>query len=311
MKVRKTTGALILIMLIASGVKAQFWFGPIGGFHISHYNFLDQTRKSNVKVPAQASYHLGLAMDYSTESAFEVHTELKYSNIRVNSSASTINPGYVDQATGQYIEEPTRVQIARSEMVHHVLTLPAMARVVLFQRSKVKFLGEVGPQLSYWLGSSGKLRTDVLEEFGEIGGESGRSHLKQTVVFSKIEETPDVSTDLSKFYVSKPNRLQYGLGVGIGAVWDITPERRVIVDAKYVLGHSIMAFNNGNGGVMASEEQSLTDRTLTNEIGYVEDTEYQTHMFSVSAAVMFGWNPNLSKKGRSTSKISRQQRKKH
>ncbi|WP_109830614.1 outer membrane beta-barrel protein [Reichenbachiella versicolor] len=291
------TVALVFFAVIA---KAQFWFGPIVGGHLSYYDFLDPKREDYVDVAAQVSYHAGLAMDYSTESAFEVHGELRYTNIRINTNGFADVFG-IDPDTGAPTEETVSVNVARSEMVNHMLTMPIMARLILFQRSKIKFLGEVGPQLSYWLASTGTLRADGLVE-------SGQEKIDQKVKFGTFDEVQESVEDNTSFVVSKPNRLQYGLGVGFGALWDITPERRVIVDAKYFIGHSIMAFNDGNGGVMAPADPD--DLTIPNELGYVEDTEYQTNVFSISVAYMFGWNPVLNRKGRSTSSVGRKKGRK-
>ncbi len=271
---------LLVLLLVSFSSQAQFWFGPKIGGQIIVPQYQTEARRDTFKISSKVNWHAGIAMDYTTESRFEVHTELMY--MRVNNRT---------QAKDLYFDETTD-----SKTVNHFLTTPLMARVVFMKNSRFKVFVEAGPRLSWWLGGKGSFISDETEQNASEPGE----RVNFNVMFLKDElEDIEVSDYENKLIVTKPNRLQYALDLGVGWLFDITPTQRAIVDAKISWAHSNMAFNDGT---TFSEDYFSP---------YREDMEYRSHMFIVSVAYMFGYDAALTTKGKSTSNVGGKKAKKY
>ncbi|MEP2026458.1 hypothetical protein, partial [Reichenbachiella sp.] len=165
---------------------------------------------------------------------------------------------------------------------------------VFMKNSRFKVFVEAGPRLSWWLGGKGSIVSDETEENASVLGQA----VDYDVLFLN-EEMDEINTGdyNDKLIVTKPNRLQYALDFGVGWLFDITPSQRVIVDAKFSWAHSNMAFNEGVA--------------FSNINEYKEDMEYRSHMLMISVAYMFGYNPALTTKGKSTSNVGGKKAKKY
>lgn len=269
---------LFVLLLISFSSQAQFWVGPKIGGQLIFPGYQSESHKDTFNISTSVNWHAGLAFDYSTESSFEVHTELLY--MRVNNK-TTAKPIYPDQTL-------------ESKTVNHFLTAPLMARVVFMKNSRFKVFVEAGPRLSWWLGGSGSVISDETEENASVPGTPVDFNV--TFINQELEEI-NVGDYTDKLIVTKPNRLQYALDLGVGWLFDITPTQRAIVDAKVSWAHSNMAFNDGSA--------------FSNITTYDEDLEYRSHMFVVSVSYMFGYNPALTTKGKSTSNVGGKKAKKY
>lgn len=270
---------LVLVLLLVSfSSKAQFWFGPKFGTQIIIPQYQSKTHSDTFKLASKVNWHAGIALDYSTEGHFEVHTEIVYA--RVNNRTRAKSP-FPDQSLD-------------NKTVNHFLTAPMMARVVFMKNSRFKVFVEAGPRLSWWLGGKGSILSDETEE---NASELGKPQ-NYDILFLK-EDMADINPSdyNNKLIVTKPNRLQYALDFGVGWLFDITPTQRAIVDAKFSWAHSNMAFNEGVA--------------FSNITEYKEDMEYRSHMLMISVAYMFGYNPALNVKGKSTSNVGGKKAKKY
>ncbi|MEO9966644.1 MAG: outer membrane beta-barrel protein [Reichenbachiella sp.] len=266
------------LLFVSFSGHAQFWFGPKIGGQIIVPRYQAAAHADSFRVSSKLNWHAGIAMDYSTEGAFEVHTEIVY--VRVN---NRVRPKSI--FPDQSLDNKT---------VYHFITAPLMARVVFMKNSRFKVFVEAGPRLSYWVAGSGSIVSDETEENASIPGES----VDYDILFLNRDlEDVNVSDYTDKLIVTKPNRLQYSLDFGVGWLFDITPSQRVIVDSKISFAHSNMAFNDGT--------------QFSNILQYNEDTEYRSHMFMVSIAYMFGYNPALTAKGKSSSNVGGKKEKKY
>ncbi|MGL1885559.1 MAG: hypothetical protein OCD76_03500 [Reichenbachiella sp.] len=267
---------LVCVLMLALGAQAQFWFGPKIGGQLMTPIYNNGGRKDTFDISSKVNWHAGIAMDYSTEQLFEVHTEIVYQ--RVNNRAtnnSSVSAGLIDSKT-----------------TNHFISTPLMLRMVFLQRSSIKVLAQVGPRLSYWIAGTGEYETDSPLS----AGGDGDGPYKYKVKFADLsEEELDNFQEEGIHVVTKPNRLQYALDLGFGGIWEISPTSRVIADVKYSFGHSYMAFNDGN--------------KLVGVDNYYEDTEYNTNMMVVSIAYMYGYNVAGRRKGRSTSTIGSKKKK--
>lgn len=263
----------ISVLLVSLSAEAQFWFGPKVGGQLITPIYNNKARKDSFDITSKVNWHAGLALDYTTKNLFEVHTELVYMRVNNRSTSTDLFTQEVDSKT-----------------VNHYLSAPLMARMVFFQRSKIKVLAQAGPRLSYWLGGKGSLATSNLIEFGN-------NEIEYDIVFSDLKEEELLSSNANgKHLITKPNRLQYALDIGFGGVWEIGPTHRIILDVKYSFGHSYMSFNDGN--------------LITDALTYEEDMEYNTNMMVLSMAYMYGYDVMGRRKGKSTSKVGNSKKKK-
>ncbi|RJE75356.1 MULTISPECIES: outer membrane beta-barrel protein [Reichenbachiella] len=272
---------VVWVMLCAVSAKAQFWVGPKVGGQLMTPRYHNEARLDSFNTSSKVNWHAGIAFDYSTKSNFEVHTELVY--MRVNNRSRSTEAYETPLSEGGY-----GGQFVDSRTINHYISAPLMARLVFFKDSKIKLLAQLGPRLSYWLGGTGTLRTDEIYGFGD-------EEANYNVKFMDLTEEELANTDIpGKFIVSKPNRLQYALDFGFGAIFEFSPTSRAIVDLKYSFGHSFLAFNEGN--------------VLSDAFIYEEDTEYHTNMLVLSVSYMYGYDVMLRRKGRSTSKVKTKRR---
>ncbi|UXP31857.1 PorT family protein [Reichenbachiella agarivorans] len=276
MRIKNKLVLVMCVMMWSTSGYAQFWFGPKVGGQLLTPRYQEEARKDSFNTTSKVNWHAGIALDYSTKNNFEVHTELTY--VRVNNRSRSTSAYETSLSAGglggQYVDSKT---------TNHFISAPLMARLVFFKDSKIMLMAQVGPRLSYWLGGTGNLRTDELQE-------NDRDEIKYDVKFMDLTQEELVeANEPNKFIVSKPNRLQYALDFGFGTIFEFSPTSRLILDAKYSFGHSNMAFNEGNkldGGGL-----------------YKEDLEYRTNMLVVSVAYMYGYDVMLRRKGKSTMKV--------
>ncbi|SMD31641.1 Outer membrane protein beta-barrel domain-containing protein [Reichenbachiella faecimaris] len=265
-------------LLVSFSSQAQFWFGPKFGTQIIIPQYQSKSHSDTFKVSNKVNWHAGIAMDYSTEGHFEVHTEIVYARINNRTRAKSIFP---DQSLD-------------NKTVNHFLTAPLMARVVFMKNSRFKVFAEAGPRLSWWLGGKGSIVSDETEENATVLGQA--VDYKVLFLNEELDEINPTEYE-NKLIVTKPNRLQYALDFGVGWLFDITPSQRVIVDAKISWAHSNMAFNDGVA--------------FSNIENYKEDMEYRSHMLMISVSYMFGFNPALNVKGKSSSNVGGKKAKKY
>ncbi|MFY0628214.1 MAG: PorT family protein [Reichenbachiella sp.] len=266
-KLVSTTTFLLLFI----GANAQFWIGPKAGITYTNNVYDDYTYKARYNVSQDINWHAGLSMDYDSDGRFVVHSELTYE--RVGNNVSNLS------------SEPK----LEASSVYHFLSLPMMVRIIFSgRRSAVKFYGQAGPRMKFWLAGNGQTEADEFEENGFNG-------LAYNVRFKNVEDRDDSGiTDPdesglrqgAEFIVHKPNRVQYSLDIGGGMFMDLSNGQRLSVDAKFSWGHSNMGFNVEGDGL--------------NLPTFDEDIEYSHNMLTLSVAYLFYFDPIMARKGKST-----------
>lgn len=273
---------LILTCLIAFNSYSQYWFGPkVGVSYIDHVYQESSYEKDSFNVPNNLNFQAGLAVSYSATGMYSVYGELLYE--RVGKSVT---------------DKLTDGSLVQSKMTNHFISVPVMLRVSL-GRLPFHYYINGGPRLGYWLGGNGNIKTAGSGEFleAEFLDEDGNPlPLEYSITFnnSKAQET-DFSN--KKAFVSRPNRLQFGLTAGAGIFLDVFGENRLQIDFRYTWVHSNMA-NNGP-----------EDDTFLNGEAYRENFEYYNNIGTISIAYLVGYNSNLRRKGKSTNKDSNKKKK--
>ena len=253
-------------MLIAGQASAQFWFGPKFGMQFSKNAYQDKDYSKDYDIAESLTWHAGFAMQYTTETKFAVHTELIYLQLKNKITNLPADPELLSEST------------------HSIISAPLLGRYTLFYNGSFSTNIMAGPRLSYWIGGSGNLFSQ--EGFDADGLEGG----PYDVGFSP---SPGGIGD-GILSVSKPNRLQYGLDIGIGSVMDLASGQRVSFELRYSKGHSHMA---------------LGQEKLLEGASYTENYRYANNQLLASIGFLFGYNPADKRKGSSTNKLSNKNKK--
>lgn len=279
----KSRFAIILIIACSSISYGQYWFGPkVGVSYIDHV-YQDRTyERDSFNVDPNINIQLGLAVSYSATDRYSVYGELVYERI-----GKTVR------------DKQTNGENEYANMTNHFLSAPIMLRVTL---GKVPFHYFVngGPRLSYWLGGKGVHDLIAFEEFPPVADDDGNPlPVEYKLTFNSDNSSPD---DFRTAYVSKPNRLQFGLTLGGGVYFDLASGSRLMIDFRYTWVHSNMATNT-------SEDTNLIRGSSGDLDFYRENLEYYHNIATVGVAYLFGYSSDLKRKGKSTSKESNKKKK--
>ncbi len=127
----------------------------------------------------------------------------------------------------------------------------------------------IGPHISYWL--SGKGRVGTVDNDGS----------PYTVVFGQ-------EVDLGQFdimYLNNVNRWLFGLNIGVGLQAPITPKQKLLLELRFMSGHTFYGERNSASYSWIAFEDNLR----ANE-----------KILNFTAAYTFGFNRQESRTGRST-----------
>ena len=205
-----------ICFLFVSVANAQFWAGPKFGVQMTKHSYQSPKFTSRYKVKGDVNWHAGIALQYTTEQKFAVHTELVFQKVSNN------------------------VQNDADTAVLNHTTNYSFVSTVMHGRYTVGYLGGAtslyivaGPRLSYWLSGSGSYESqEAADNFGVPGGDF-------TVTFSDVSE----GVGTGNFVITRPNRIQYGLDFGVGTILDLASGQRLNVEVRYSIGHSNMGFD--------------------------------------------------------------------
>ncbi|WP_421765290.1 hypothetical protein [Ekhidna sp.] len=272
----------VLLFCCVLGIVAtsygQYWFGPkVGVSYIDHV-YQDKTyERDSFNVATDINMQYGFALMYTATDRYSVYGEINYE--RVGKRVKDI------QTDGEDVN---------ASMINHFISAPVMLRITL-GRVPFHYYVNGGPRLAYWLGGKG---TIFLEEFVENLPDP--DNIEEAIKPYKITFNSDKALEgnRSTALVRDPNRLQFGLTVGSGMYFDLANGTRLQIDARYTWVHSNMGTNSGSRDTNFGGEN------------YRENFEYYHNIGTVSIAYLFGYNSELKRKGKSTSKESNKKKKK-
>lgn len=269
----------MLCLLIGVGqVSAQFWIGPKVGGTLSSQVYQDKSFKNFYDTKAELDWHLGASLDYESESRFTVHSEITYERI-----SRDLRTKPEDSAN-----------VYQSQSVFHFLSVPMTVRIVFAgHRKAVKFYGQAGPRLRYWIAGNGKVTSNNYREAGFDGyyykvAFTTPDQRNENFTWPENPNGPRLAR--GKQYIVDANRLQYSLDWGAGMIVDLANGQRLNVDLRFSWGHSNMGFNRTGDDI--GEDLGLFD----------DDQEYRNNLLTLSVAYLFAFDPLMINKGKSTQK---------
>jgi hypothetical protein len=239
-----------------------FKAGPKGGIQYSNTIFADKEFASNYTSSLVPGFNIGGAMEYPIYKIYSFQMEVNYSQ----------KGRRLDYFQGPFI---------KNFSTFHFIEVPMMLRINM-DRGIGKYYFNIGPNIGYWLGGSGKLmaRRPIDLGFGEQ---------KYSMRFG--EETGSYD----QLIISEANRVQLGLDAGVGMMLPIDKKKQLMLELRYSMGHTYFA---------GKESGSHGTRDLN------ENFEAFSRVISLNAAYMYNidlWKK--TRKGKSTLKVSRKKKR--
>ena len=184
----------------------QLLVGPKIGLHAGQVQFEKASFKSQFDPNYKVGFNLGGAITFPVIEPFSLHAELLF--------------------TGKGKKVTIVEESIKNVANYFYLEMPIMMRIEVWPQKNV-FVG-VGPNLSYWMGGTGKI--DDLE--------TPANFTPYNLHFGQNDSPNDLQ-------VTAANRLQLGLVFGLGTLIDINDERKLLIEARFEMGHSFLGTENG------------------------------------------------------------------
>lgn len=205
-------------LLLSTAAFPQILVGPEVGVNYSWASFRDEELKDRYKVTPVMGFHAGGHLAFKVRKRFFLHTSLLYST-----KGRSIS--------GKFDE------LLKNESKYHYIEMPINYTVDFKGRvgdgKEFKYFIGIGPNISYWLGGSGKLYNSEFEENHE-------DELSYKIKFSKEDFDAD-----GYMNIEKPNRLQLGLNLIAGVVFEPWRNQRFMFSVRFESGHTYLAKSNG------------------------------------------------------------------
>lgn len=252
---------LVLLFVVTSSfsLNAQILVGPLIGGQTTWVVYDD--KDLNDKVLPSFGFHVGGNLSFRVQKRFFLHTSLIYSQ-KARTVKRDNDPNLNDHLRNNFIEMPI------------VYTVEFKGNVGKSNKEFKWYLG-AGPNISYWMGGRGRISSSDLME-------ANIDQLKYKMVFNKsFEEQKD-----NEMNVNEPNRMQLGLNLSAGIVFEPLPDQKYMLTARYELGHSFYG-DNENG-------------TLKQTIEYSAIMRVRNQGIWISLAYLIDLKTDQRKRGKST-----------
>jgi hypothetical protein len=262
----------ITILFGIQPVFAQILVGPALGGQVTWMKFDDNKSKELYRTEPVFGFHAGASIAFRVQKRFFLHGSVLYAQ------RGKLLTGKVDDLT------------LRNDVTYRYIDVPLLytaefkARI---GRDKVyKWYFGAGPNISYWLGGKGVLRNGDLDE-NLINPPD--YNLPYTIKFGRAPGT----VNEGEMGVEDPNRVQLGLNISTGLVFEPMDRQRIMVTARYMLGHSFFSrTSEGNFGY---------DGLLF----YFDDLRVRNQEFVLTLHYFIDLKTEERNKGKSTLKIKK------
>lgn len=194
---------------------AQVFIGPVAGANFTWTGFDEKEQRDFYKTKTFVSPHAGINLSFKVRSRFFLHASVIYTTkgkILENES----DPVFHHKAKYKYIDMPLIYAVDFKGTVGH---------------NKIyKWYFGAGPNISYWLSGKGSLSSSPLQE-------SSIEELNYKIAFKKDPE--DLAFD--EMTVEDPNRIQLGLNLATGIVFEPGEHQKIMFNVRYEIGHSYLS----------------------------------------------------------------------
>lgn len=255
--------ALLLLtatLLSTTPLAAQILIGPVVGPQVSWVSFDNKDNKSLYKQRPVYGFHAGLGLSFRVHKRFFLNTAFLFSTKGKNLTGKE-DPLLKFKSNYNYIDVP---------MVYTVEFLHKVGKV-----KQYKFFFGIGPNVSYWLGGKGYLENTQLSEI-----------LVYRIDYKTVFNKDDNDYKNNEMNVTGANRLQLGLNLATGFVFEPLGYQKVMMTIRYELGHSFLS-PEGQGSFRQTNE-------------FTDDLRVRIQGIRVSASYLIDLRNEESKKGKST-----------
>jgi hypothetical protein len=208
---RKFVAGLILLgsseMTYAQIMRAGVKVGP----QLSWVSVDDPKYKAVADVRPTAGFHAGVVLAFKVKDRYFLNTEYIYSQ-KGKSVRGKVDPDLNDRVLYHHIDIPV---------------LFSMHFKGKLKTRQFKWYINAGPNTSYWLGGKGVIKSGDLIE-------NGLSELKYKIAFGT---RPD-HNNADLLYIKDVKRLQFGMSIGGGLLFEPLNKQKIMIDFRYEIGHT-------------------------------------------------------------------------
>lgn len=251
----------IFLLVSVQFISAQILVGPAVGGQYSWMSFDEKDYKDLYNVKPVWGFHAGANLSFLVHNRFFLHTSVLYS------------------VKGKIIEGNEDERL-RNEVRYRYVDIPILYTVdfkaKLGGTKQFKYYLGLGPNLSYWLGGKGKISSSDLIEL-QINEQDYK------IAFGK--DINQISSD--EMGIPDPNRIQLGLNLAAGAIFEPFGYQKVMLTFRYELGHSFF---------------SRTSNGIFKDTYYQDILQSRNQGFRITLAYLVDLRVEDRKKGKSTIK---------
>lgn len=220
MKAKNLT-VLLFFLLISQIAYSQVLVGATAGGNFSWMSFGDKGLKNTYSISPVFGYHFGGHVSFKVRKRFFLHTSLIYS------TKGMVMKGKKEENDA---EDDLYRLTARYNYIEMPILYTAYFKGTLRGGKVYKFSLGIGPNISYWLGGKGTVENDDTHEFS-----TGVTDYK--IVFNKDPFTAKEN----EMVVEDPTRIQLGLNLAAGFLFEPARDREILLTVRYEIGHSYLS----------------------------------------------------------------------
>jgi hypothetical protein len=183
-------------------------------------SFDDKDYNDTLSVSPHVGFHAGFNLSFRVRKRFFLHTSLIYSTKGSTIKGKT-DGSLEDKVRYNYIELPI---VYTYEVKMHV-----------GPNKEFKWYFGVGPNVSYWLGGKGSMKSAFTNE----------NHIQEPVNYKIVFDKDIEKGEVGQLIVNEPNRVQLGLNLSAGFVFEPLGYQKIMLTFRYELGHSFLSKNLG------------------------------------------------------------------
>ncbi len=207
----RTVIGLLFLLCSSDLVYGQFMLGGKVGVHGNTIRYERASLREQYKADYKAGFNIGGGITFPVTELFSMHTEVLYAY------------------KGKAVRVP--LESFKNTGNYHYLEMPIMMRYLALPQQKVYLA--IGPNLSYWIAGTGKI-----------------TNLTETVAPDRYKVQFEDNSSPDDLFIAHPQRLQLALIAGIGTILAAQGDNRIIIEARYEMGHSFLG--SKEGGVIQS-----------------------------------------------------------
>jgi hypothetical protein len=207
----------LVFLFFSAASSAQILIGPTAGPQISWVSFDDKDYKDTASVEPHVGFHAGFNLSFRVRKRFFLHSSFVYST-KGRTIKGKLDDNLKDKTRFSFLELPIMYTY---EIKTHV-----------GPNKEFKWYFGVGPNISYWLGGKGTVNSSSVNE-------DHTEPIDYKIVFDKDPAT--VTSD--QLNVVDPNRIQLGLNLSAGFVFEPMGNQKFMLTIRYEMGHSWLSKN--------------------------------------------------------------------